>query len=319
MANKELEQEYEDQIDNIDLEAIDFGDDEEVLPEKIEDDTENKEIEVPVVDNSLNEELVKLRADLESERNRATKAEKEREEAWTEADKVKTETINGAINQWGNQISKLQQETAALYVEYERAKSESEWDKAQLIATQYNEKNSLVNQLNGNIQNAKQQLANKTIRKSEDLAPTKEETPKRTSAQLMADKWALENSWFNDPAHNDKRKIVEATIEEAIKSKYDASSLAFWRHVDNKVAEFEAKKTTPRRSPPAIRPSGVKSGVQKVVDKKNADAEALAKTNDFFLINEISAATIGKKEFDARRKRVYLSTLKHLNKGKLNA
>ncbi len=300
MTEKDLAQEFEEQIPED--EDIDFGDELDPIEEKEpEPEPEPVKVAEPVEDVRIK----KLEADLQAAKEEAAQAAKEREEAWQEADKARDAAIQGAISQWQNDLTREQREIVVLQQQYARAQTEGDADKQSDLIAKYNEKQQALNQLNNNINNAQQQLANKPVRKVAEVKV--DAKPERTNAEKMADSWVGENSWYHDPAYMDKKVKADEIVRKQIAAGYDASRLSFWSNL-NKELEGDDSKKTQRRAAPAVRPVGNNNNVgNRVTNSKKADAKVLEETNKFLEMRGVSAQSIGQKKFEEMRKRAYIS------------
>ena len=307
MDDKELEIQEEDHFDPEELDFTLDGEEDEGDAEAEPEERKDEPV-VPVED----ERISRLEAEVAAARADAQQASKDREEAWEEAEKARTTTIHGAIQQWNNDLAREQREMLVIQQQYERAKLEQDGDKVEALIAKYSEKQTAVNQLNGNLNNAQQQLNNKPVRKAAEVTPEK----KRTAGELMADKWAAENSWYNDPAHMAKRKIVDETCKKAIEAKYDPGTLKFWQYVDKEVEAATNKKDAPRRTPPAFRPvSSNQTGTQTMSGKKKADAEILTAAHRMLERRGISKSD---PRFDKLQKSYYATVKREVEKAKQN-
>lgn len=312
MDDKDLDVGSEDDFNLDDLDDLDFtleGDDEEGELEKPK--PEEKEVLAPIEDARI----TRLEADLAAAKAEAVQAAKDREEAWEEADKVRTNAITGAMTQWQADLAREQREALTIQQQFERAKMEQDADKVEGLIAKYNDKQQLINQLSNNLNNAQAQLNNKPERKKAAVS-TEVDKPKRSAGEQMADKWVSENSWYNDPTHMDKRKIVDDLCAKAVAAKYDPSSLKFWNYIDKEVEALSSKKDTPRRTPPAVRPTIKQGGSQTVSDnKKKIDSEILRASNAAL---ERAGFTKTHPDYERRQKSYYKTYFAHAQKTKVN-
>lgn len=309
MDDKDLEVNHEEE-DNLD--DLDFSDpieeEEEELPPK-KDEEEAKSPLAPAED----EQIKLLRSELEAARADAAQAAKDRAEAWEEAENARTTAINGAIQGWQNDLARENRDVVTLQQQYARAQVEQDADKQADLIAKYNEKQQAINQLQSNIGNAQQQLNNKPVRAVKE--PAKAEAPKRSAGELMADKWAAENPWYNDPAHKAKRDLVNELCAKAVEAKYDPSSLKFWNYIDKEVEAQSSKKDTPRRAQPAVRPVANKGGSVSSTNKNKPDAEILRAAHKALERRGISKAD---PRFETLQKSYYGTFKREIEKAKNN-
>lgn len=259
--------------DEFDIDDIDFDiEGEEVPIEGVISPKEEIEKNSPVEDGRI----AQLEADLESAREEARREREDAQTAWEDADKIRTSTIQQALQQWGNDIAREQKEVLAIQQAHARATADGDTDKVVELIAKYDEKQRSINQIQSNINNAQHQLANKPQRKVKEPVIEAKKQPEKNAAMVMADRWTEENPWYNDPTHKEKRQLVDKLVKEAISDKYNPATLKFWAYIDRKVEEDTKKKETPRRTPPAVRPVINQVGNQPVSNnKKRADAEIL--------------------------------------------
>ena len=199
----------------------------------------------------------------------------------------------------------------SLQQQHARATADGDVDKIEKLIAQYHDHQQAVNQLNGNINNAHQQLSNKPVRKSVEKV-----TQQKTPAEQMADKWVAENSWYNDPKYMEKRKLVDKLCADAVAAKYDASSLKFWNYIDSKIEEASTKKQSPRRSPPAVRPVVKGNNVQSISSgKKSVDREILTAVRSAL---ERRGVDKNHPEFDRLQKSYYRTYSMHAKERQSN-
>lgn len=295
-----------------DFANIDYSlDDEPAESEEIIKEEPKKEEEVK---NSLlvdEDEVARLKADLQIAQQEVEKERAAATEAYEEFEKIRVSSIQGQMNQWKNDLSFYQRQASDLQVEFEKAKINQDTDEIAKIYRLYQEKQDILNQINSNLTEGQRKLDDRPVRKIAEVK--QEEKPKKTAGELMAEKWASENPWYGDPTHKVKRDLVDKLCADAIAAKYDPSSLKFWNYIDRNV-EASEKKESERRTRPAMRPVSNQGGTQSVSNnKKKADPEILRAAHAALSRRNI---TKGHPDFEEKEKSYYATFSREINKSR---
>lgn len=295
--------------EDIDLDDVPVDNDDAV------DEQEKPEtIEKVAAPNS--DEVEQLRRELAESRQERDRIAKEREEIAEEVETARKATIESAISNMQNELSRENDEITALHQKLERAKIDGDADKTDAFILAISKKMSVINQLNNNINNANYQLSQRRSPvKNVDVktAPTADETYANEVA-IMANKWLEANSWYNDPAQEEKKASVLAAYNKARTGKYDMTRMEVWEHLNKVRDAFDSKATEKRRTPPAVRPVGSNNnnGGAKTVSNNKINQAALAEADKFMAMYDKTPESLGQKKYVDVRKRAYLSELKKI-------
>lgn len=302
-----------DQEEDFDIDNLDFSEESVEAEEVVEETVKQEDSKYP---SAIDDDRVKLlESELKAAREEATQAAKEREEAWEETEKTRTAAISGQIQQWQSDLARENREMVILQQQYARAQAEQDVDKQSDLIAKHSERQQLIGQLQNNIGNAQHQLSAKPVRAVKEVV--KVEPPKRSAGEQMADKWAAENPWYNDPARMKDRQLVDDLCKKAMEAKYDPASLKFWNYIDREVEAANSKRDAPRRTPPAARPVANKGGSQSMsTNNRNKPDPDILKAAHLALDRRGIAK--GHPEFEKLQKSYYGTFKREIDKAKQN-
>lgn len=269
--DKEFETELGDQEDHFDPEELDFTldgeeDDVDPAPDKKEEKEEEKKEDLTA------SELAKVRAEYETLKAEKDRLENEREQAAIREEEANRITVQTAITQRQGDVKREKDALRNLQVDFEEAKANQDIDKIKALTRAIGEKTDLIEAAQNDISQWQPLLNNRTTPKAEVKA-----TPKPEQWQVLAEQWAKENSWVEDPKFKDKKDKAVELYNKLRADGYDHSKLSFWTHINSELKEFDKpKEEVKRRTPPAVRPAIKQGGASTMSEsKKKADREIL--------------------------------------------
>ncbi len=306
MDDKELAIEQDD--DHFDDEELDFtlDGDEEETPEpeaKKEEVAESKE-------DLTASELAKVRADYESLKAEKTKLEEEREQASIREEEANRITVQTAITQRQGDVTREKAARRNLLVDFEEAKANGDIEKIKSLTRAIGDKDDLIEAAQNDISQWQPLLNNRSTPKSESKPAAKAE-----QWQVLAEQWAKENSWVEDPKFKDKKDKAVELYNKLRADGYDHNKISFWTHINGKLEEFDKpKEEVKRRTPPAVRTVIKQGGSPTMSDnKKKADREILTAVH-----RSLERRGVGKNDpqFDKLQKSYYATFKREIDKSR---